>query len=131
MTENKRTLKASYYEAFLSSFVVGLAENFFTAFSLKMGVSSLQTGLLISLPLLFAASGQFFSLQTQALSRSKNISDFVLKATLIQSICLMLLSLWSLVEYKENNTAVFTGLLILFSVKYFICFETIGSISVS
>ena len=119
MTEDKRTLKASYYEAFLNSFVVGLAENFFTAFSLKMGVSSLQTGLLISLPLLFAASGQFISLQTHTLSKSKNISDFVLKATLIQTLCLMLLSAWSISEYKDNNTVVFFGLLTVFSVYWY------------
>ena len=79
MTENKRTLQASYFEAFLNSFVVGLAENFFTAFALKMGLSSLQTGLLISLPLLFAAAGQFISHQTYSLSKTKNISDFGLK----------------------------------------------------
>lgn len=119
MTENQRTLKASYYEAFLNSFVVGLAENFFTAFALKMGLSSLQSGLLISLPLLFAACGQFLSLQTQTLSKSKNISDFVLKATLIQSACLLLLSGWSVTEYQPENALAFLGLLVLFSVYWY------------
>ena len=119
MTENKRTLQASYFEAFLNSFVVGLAENFFTAFSLKMGVSSLQTGLLISLPLLFAAAGQFVSLQTYSLSKTKNISDFVLKATLVQSVCLILLSAWSLSELKSSNTMVFAGLMFLFSIYWY------------
>lgn len=119
MTENERTLKASYYEAFLNSFVVGLAENFFTAFALKMGVSSLQTGLLISLPLLFAAAAQFISLQTLRISKNRNISDLVLKATFIQSLSLLLLCVWSLTEFVPSNDFVFLGLFMLFSIYWY------------
>ena len=119
MTEDQRTLKASYYEAFLNSFVVGLSENFFAAFALKMGVSSLQTGLLISLPLLFAAGAQFIALQTLRISKNRNISDLVLKATMVQSLSLLLLCVWSLSEFIPDNSYVFMGLLVIFSVYWY------------
>lgn len=85
----------SYLEALLTSLVVGFAETYFAAFSLQQGNSPLQSGLLVSLPLIFAAVLQFV-LQT----RLKNIglSYFVTRALIIQSLALLGLACLSLVQ---------------------------------
>lgn len=104
-------MKFSYFEAFLTSFVVGLAENYFAPFSLHLGSDTLQSGLLLSLPLIFAAMGQFI---LQPYFSHLRVSEFVQKTTLFQSVTLLLLAALSLVP----QFASFPLLLALFSVYW-------------
>lgn len=83
----------SYVEALLTSLVVGFAENYFAAFSLAQGNTPLQSGLLVSLPLIFAAILQF-ALQTKI--KTLGLSYFVKRALLIQSLALLGLGFLSL-----------------------------------
>jgi len=107
----------------LNSFVVGLAENFFTAFALQQGASSLQTGLLISLPLIFAALGQYMTLSQNQISRfthpNQSVSSLVGRSTMVQATALVALSLWSWSEFKPDNTSSFMTLLVLFGIYWY------------
>ena len=85
----------SYLEALLTSLVVGFAETYFAAFSLQQGNSPLQSGLLVSLPLIFAAVLQF-ALQTKL--KSVSLSYFVSRALLIQSLALLGLGCLALIK---------------------------------
>lgn len=123
MTSQQRTLRASYFEAFLNSFVVGLAENFFTAFALQQGVSPLQTGLLISLPLIFAAIGQFTTLSQNQIARfthpNANASSLVGRSTLVQAVALVILAIWGWSEFKPGQFVSFFSLLTLFGIYWY------------
>lgn len=110
-------MKFSYFEAFLTSFVVGLAENYFAPFALHLGGSTLQSGLLLSLPLVFAALGQFL---LQPYFSHLRVSEFVQKTTLFQSVTLLLLAGLSLIP----QFASFPLLLVLFSVYWLGHFST-------
>lgn len=85
----------SYVEALLTSLVVGFAETYFAAFSLQQGNSPLQSGLLVSLPLIFAALLQF-ALQTKL--KSVGLSYFVTRALIMQSLALLGLACLSLIK---------------------------------
>lgn len=89
----------SYFEALLTSLVVGFAETYFAAFSLQQGNSPLQSGLLVSLPLIFAAILQFF-LQTKL--KNIGLSYFVSRALLIQSLALLGLGFLSLIKTEQS-----------------------------
>ncbi len=106
-----RTLKLSYFEAFITSFVVGLAENYFAAYAIQSGHSALVSGLLVSVPLIFAALIQYFS---QPYLKFMSVSTFVKKATLIQSIPLLLLACLSFFDIH----APFIILLVLYSIYW-------------
>ncbi|WP_409480087.1 MFS transporter [Pseudobdellovibrio sp. HCB154] len=85
----------SYVEALLTSLVVGFAETYFAAFSLQQGNSPLQSGLLVSLPLIFAAILQF-ALQTKL--KNVGLSYFVSRALMMQSLALLGLGCLSLIK---------------------------------
>jgi MFS family permease len=107
----KNSIKYSYLEALITSFVVGLAENFFAAYAVQSGLSALQSGLLVSVPLIFAGVIQFISLPYfQFLS----VSKFVQIAVLLQSVVLMILSSTSLINTKPS----FFILLFLYSIYW-------------
>jgi len=89
----KKSMQISYYEAGITSFVVGLAENYFAAYAIQSGHSALQSGLLVSLPLILAAIIQFFA---QPYVQSSSLSSFVTKANLLQSLSLLSLAFVSL-----------------------------------
>ena len=76
----------SYIEALLTSLVVGFAESYFAAFSLHLGCTPMQSGLLVSLPLIFAAVMQF-ALQTKV--KKVGLSYFVKRALFMQSLALL------------------------------------------
>lgn len=101
----------SYVEALLTSLVVGFAENYFAAFSLQLGNSPLQSGLLVSLPLVFAAILQF-ALQTKL--KSVGLSYFVKRALFIQSLALLGLGCLSLTQISNS----FYFLLFFYSVYW-------------
>ncbi len=105
-------LRFSYLEALLTSLVVGFAENYFAAFSLQQGNSALQSGLLISCPLIFAAGLQFF---VQSRLRTKGLSAFVNQALVIQSLALLGLAFVSLMQ----STFSFFYLLFFYSIYWF------------
>ncbi|AZZ36593.1 hypothetical protein CIK05_07255 [Bdellovibrio sp. qaytius] len=85
----------SYVEALLTSLVVGFAESYFAAFSLHVGCTPLQSGLLVSVPLIFAALLQFV-IQTKV--KKVGLSYFVKRALFIQSLALLGLACLSLAE---------------------------------
>lgn len=101
----------SYLEALLTSLVVGFAETYFAAFSLQQGNSPLQSGLLVSLPLIFAAFLQF-TLQTKL--KSVSLSYFVSRALIIQSLALLGLGCLSLVKTEYS----FYALLFFYSIYW-------------
>lgn len=104
-------LKLSYFEAFITSFVVGLAENYFATYAIQSGHSALISGLLVSVPLIFAALIQFFS---QPYLKQMSVSTYVRKATLLQSVPLLFLAGLALFDVKTP----FIILLILYSVYW-------------
>ena len=85
----------SYVEAVLTSLVVGFAENYFAAFALQQGLSAIESGLLTSLPLIFAALLQFI-MQTQI--KQIGLSYFVKRALFIQSLSLLGLCFLALIK---------------------------------
>jgi MFS family permease len=85
----------SYIEALLTSLVVGFAESYFAAFSLHLGCTPLQSGLLVSIPLIFAAALQF-ALQTKV--KKVGLTYFVKRALFIQSLALLGLGCLSLAD---------------------------------
>ncbi|MFN3455706.1 MAG: MFS transporter [Pseudobdellovibrio sp.] len=102
----------SYIEAFLTSLVVGLAENYFSAFALHMGLSALESGVLVSVPLIFAAVLQFL-LQTKL--KATPLDYFIKRSLFLQSISLVIMSLLALLNYKSF---IFFSLLILYSLYW-------------
>lgn len=95
----------------MTSFVVGLAENYFAAYAVQSGHSALVSGLLVSVPLIFAALIQYFA---QPYLQLMSVSTFVKKATLVQSIPLLVLALLSAFDQQ----APFSVLLILYSIYW-------------
>ncbi len=107
----KKLIGYSYIEVFITSFVVGLAENYFAAYAVQSGHSALQSGLLVSLPLIFAAIIQFL---TQPYFQFLNASKFVQFAVLLQSVSLISLSGLSILNSNPN----FSILLFIYSVYW-------------
>ena len=111
----KSKLKYSYFEAFLSSFVVGIAESFFAAFSIEKGMSTIQSGMLLSLPLILAVGA---NLLFNFYRRHRSISQQVQRNTLLQTLSLVGLILFSLTEVNQS-VLVFGSLMILYSVYWY------------
>lgn len=104
-------MKWSYWEAFLTSCVIGFAESYFAAYSLNLGNSALQSGLLLSLPLVFAGLLQFI---LQPYFHYMSVTKFVSRAIILQSFSLLGLAFISLSKI-ENSFAI---LLLLFSIYW-------------
>ncbi|MBC7754448.1 MAG: hypothetical protein H7Z71_09440, partial [Moraxellaceae bacterium] len=111
----KSKLKYSYFEAFLSSFVVGIAESFFAAFSIEKGMSTIQSGMLLSLPLILAVGA---NLLFNFYMRHRSISQQVQRNTLLQTLSLVGLILFSLTDVSQS-VLVFGSLMILYSVYWY------------
>ncbi len=111
----KSHLKYSYFEAFLSSFVVGIAESFFAAFSIEKGMSTIQSGMLLSLPLILAVGA---NLLFNFYIRHRSISQQVKRNTLLQTLSLVGLILFSIATVN-NSILVFSSLMILYSVYWY------------
>lgn len=114
-SELQSSLKYSYVEAFLSSFIVGIAENFFAAFSIEKGMSTIQSGLLLSLPLIFAIGlNLFFNFYAKKKSITKQVT---------QNVLLQVLSLGGMIVFSlasvTNPTFIFSGLMVLYSVYWY------------
>lgn len=101
----------SYVEALLTSLVVGFAESYFAAFSLHLGCTPLQSGLLVSLPLIFAAILQF-ALQTRV--KTVGLTYFVKRALVIQSLALLGLGCLSIAD----NPSPFYYLMFYYSIYW-------------
>ena len=104
-------MKMSYWEAFITSFVVGFAESYFAPFSLHMGGSALESGILLSLPLIFAGGAQFI---LQPYFHYLSVAQFVQRAVLLQSFSLLGLAAVSQMTF----TNYFPLLLFLFSLYW-------------
>lgn len=111
----KSNLKYSYFEAFLSSFVVGIAESFFAAFSIEKGMSTIQSGMLLSLPLILAVGA---NLLFNFYIRHRSISQQVKRNTLLQTLSIVGLILFSLTDVN-NSVLVFGSLMVLYSVYWY------------
>lgn len=118
------TEKTSLKEAFLTSLVVGVAETYFIAYALHLGVSVIQSGLLTSLPLLFAGVSPF--LLRHILHRFSN-STWVLIACAIQGLALALLALIGAFAGTVSGGSSFYALLILFTIYWFGSFAALPS----
>lgn len=116
--------KKSLYEAFFTSLVVGVAETYFIAYALHLGVSVIQSGLLTSLPLLFAGVSPF--LLRHVLQRFSN-STWVLIACAIQAAALALLALIGAFAGTDNGGFSFYTLLVLFTLYWFGNFASLPS----
>lgn len=95
----------------MTSLVVGLSENYFAAFAVQSGHSALQSGLLVSLPLLFAAFIQYLAIPY---FKTMSVSDFVKQGTLFQSTSLISLALLTFLNEKPS----FAILLFLYSIYW-------------
>ncbi len=115
---DKRNL--TLYEAFFTSLVVGLAETYFAAFALHKGVSVIESGLLVSLPLLFAGVTPF--LFNTIFHRFFN-SAWVQIATLVQVLSLATLAVVGLFKFDS----VFYILLFVYSGYWFGHFSALPS----
>lgn len=108
-------LKYSYYEAFLSSFTIGIAENFFAAFAIKKGMTTLQSGLLLTLPLFIAIlCNAYFNIRKQG----QQISQVVINNVLLQALSLFSLFVLSYVPLS-NEYVVFGCLICIFSIYWY------------
>ncbi len=116
--------KVSLYEAFFSSLVVGLAETYFIAYALHLGVSVIQSGLLGSLPLLVAGFSPFL---LKTLFRRFSNSTWVLITFALQSLAVALLALIGAFAFRPDSPVLFYSLLILFSLYWFGNFSAMPS----
>ena len=107
----RNTFKISAFEAFITSLVVGLSENYFAAYAVQNGFSALESGLLISLPLLFASIMKFLLIPYL---NTISVSEFVKKGTLFQSFSLALLLILTFFNYKPT----FLILLFIYSIYW-------------
>lgn len=114
--------KVSHYEAFFTSLVVGLAETYFIAFSLHLGVSVVESGLLASLPLVLAGVSPFLFHQ---IFKKFLLSTWVLIGCAIQCFAVALLALLGVLGSSTSYT--FTLLLIIFSIYWFGHFSALPS----
>lgn len=108
-------LKYSFFEAFLSSFVVGMAESFFAAFSIERGMSTIQSGLLLSLPLVLAVST---NLLFNFYLKPSLSHQHVQRNTRLQTLALGGLILFSLSPLHQA-TVTFVSLLALYSIYWY------------
>ena len=108
---NKSIVRISLLEAFFTSFVVGLAETYFPAFSLMKGASAIEAGVLVSAPLILAVLFQWFLLKK---FRHMQVSSWVPLMALVQFAALVLLALGSVSH--TNNT--FLILMIIYSIYW-------------
>lgn len=108
------------FEAFFTSLVVGLAETYFAAFALYKGVSVIESGLLVSLPMLFAGVTPF--LFNRLFHKFYN-STWVQLATLAQVSALAALSVVGLFRPE----GIFYILLAIYSVYWFGHFSALPS----
>ena len=108
------------FEAFFTSLVVGLAETYFAAFALFKGVSVIESGLLVSLPMLFAGVTPF--LFNRLFHKFYN-STWVQLATLAQVSALAALSVVGLFRPE----GIFYILLAIYSIYWFGHFSALPS----
>lgn len=107
--------KISLWEAFFSSLVVGFAETYFQAFSIHMGCSTLQSGLLASFPLFVAIVYKFYDV---LISKKQHlVSSWMLKSLLIQTGALASLALLSFSD-RMNSGVIFWVLFSIYSVYW-------------
>lgn len=111
----KSKLRYSYFEAFLSSFVVGIAESFFAAFAIEKGMSVIQSGLLLSLPLIIAVG---LNLLLNFYLQKRSISKQVQKNVLLQIFSLIGLIAFSFAP-QTHSIFIFCSLLSLYSIYWY------------
>lgn len=116
----RSNLKFSYYEAFLSSFVIGLAESYFAAFAIAKGMNTLQSGLLTTLPLLFAGA---LNILFNVYFKKKTLSAHVQDNVLFQVFALIGMAYFAWTTYIPANI-VFVGLLSLYSIYWYSFFSS-------
>lgn len=93
--------KVSLWEALFSSLVVGFAETYFQAFSIHMGCSTLQSGLLASFPLFVAIAYKFYDVLVS--KHQQVVSAWMLQSLLIQTGALAGLAGLSLMPTVDKN----------------------------
>ncbi len=103
---------------------MGLAETYFIAYALHLGVSVIQSGLLSSLPLLVAGFSPFIF--RKIFHRFVN-STWVLVACLIQALSVALLAFTGAFSFNHTPTFSFYTLLFLFSLYWFGNFTALPS----
>lgn len=79
MSNNHKSLKASFWDGVFASIMLGFTVNYITPFALLLGAKSFQIGLLSSLPQLFGSIVQLKSAEIveRLKSRVKVISSFI------------------------------------------------------
>jgi Major Facilitator Superfamily len=122
-TKQPLTYRLSLYEAFFTSFSVGLGETYFIAYALHLGVSVVESGLLTSLPLIFVGISPFFF--RKIFHRFLN-SNWVLIACAIQCLALASLAVLGLLQETILKQP-FVPLLIIYSVYWFGNFSALPS----
>ncbi len=119
----ERAFKKSLYEAFFTSFTVGLGETYFIAYALHMGATVVESGLLSSLPLIFAGISPLFF---RKIFHRFSISTWVLIACAIQCVALAALAVLGLLNVQFLSQP-FYPLLIIFSIYWFGQFSALPS----
>ncbi len=103
---------------------MGAAETYFIAYALHLGVSVIESGLLGSIPLLFAGFSPFL---LRPVFRRFHNSTWVLVAFSLQSIAVALLALLGAFSTQPSETVSFYLLLFLFSLYWFGNFSALPS----
>ena len=116
----KSDLKFSYYEAFLTSFVIGLAESYFAAFAISKGMNTLQSGLLTSLPLIIAG---LLNVIFNVYFKKKTLSAHVQDNVILQVVSLVGLAYFSYLPQLSYELT-FTLLLGFFSLYWYAFFSS-------
>jgi len=109
--DKKAFFRLSLLEAFFTSFVVGLAETYFPAFSLSKGASSIEAGVLVSAPLIIALLMKWVLLKK---FKSVTVSVWVPALAVIQLLALVFLAFSS----HFAIPGIFIVLLLVYSVYW-------------
>lgn len=117
----KSELKYSYFEAFLSSFIIGIAESFFAAFAIEKGMSTIQSGLLLSLPPILAVA---MNLLVNSHIQKTSVSQKVKRNVLLQMVSMGGLMAFS-ASLMTNTSFSFWSLLTLYSLYWYGYFSSL------
>ncbi|MBC7740857.1 MAG: MFS transporter [Bdellovibrionaceae bacterium] len=123
ITSPERTYKLSLYEAFFTSFTVGLGETYFIAYALHLGSTVVESGLLSSLPLIFAGISPFFF---RRIFHRFVVSNWVLIACAIQCVALAALAVVGMLKVNLMSEP-FYPLLFIYSLYWFGNFSALPS----
>lgn len=80
--------KPKYFDAFFYSFMIGAGESFFSAYALYLGFSEIQSGIVVTIPILIGGLIQFFS--PWGINKIKSFEKWTMGGVAIHAILFLL-----------------------------------------